>query len=934
MKFLNEVIENPFDPDRFIEFAGLVFDGLRQSDAGQTDRVRSGVVQTDLMQPGADQRDTVQPGTNQVNQIQPDAGLPCQKCPGTGSIMPSGDISVIKIYNCGGDAKVAVLAVRAIVPVKTVSEVLASIQCEAAFTAFYEDNVHIWKLSYVKLLHNNQMSGASQPGNCGVKRTSFIMGVDGTRGTDDLTAIVNAAAQRQLLNLLRRKGRISLTDIEKAFSSHVFTRNVIKAFNQRYPDASDLSGIVWLPGFKPDESEPFDRVLAIDPEMLGNIFVSRLKKGDRKNSGAFYTPLETVSFMCRESLAQYVSNVTELPYEDCWELLGVEGPTQSQALTLVQGKACTTEGPTQSQALTPVQGTACTAEGPTQSQALTPVQGTACTTGGLTQSQGLMPDEHVRSLPGMAAVSLIKIDRALQQVRVFDPAAGSGAFVLGMLKEITRVRYIISAGLCQGAGKSRYELMLHTVANCIFAADTDEEAVRLTKLRLRCALASANGGGPPEPERFCHVACCDSLDDSADMFKNDPSFAGVISEKGGFDIVIGNPPYISAVEDARYGNPLRDSLKAKYPILKGSFDIYTAFLLEGVRQTNKEGVYCWIVPNSLLSSRYALPVLDYLKQNGLRRSISVSDIDIFHNVGVYPVIAIGNKKANSTAYGEYIAVSADNPGCAEVRNSACYTGYGSFKDYGVRIASGAAGFQAKALAGCISEDAKDHAIPFVVSGSIDKYSTGFKNVRYMGKTWPKAFITKSGDIAQSKWRLWCGEKIIIAGLAKEIEADYSREPLALGVGTYAIYDFGGFDPLYLLGLLNSRFMSEYLREQFYEKHLAGGYLAINKAMLEQLPLVPADPAIQEAIAEKAGAVKAMLHKQHGQNEEDGELWRAGAKAGEVHSAGAKTGEVHSVGKEAAEAHREKRLRVELQCKDLLDDIDRLVDQLFAYHHFR
>lgn len=873
MKFLNEVIENPFDTDRFTRFADLIFNGPGQFDPVQPDQARS--------------------GRDQSAQVTHGPGQPCRRYTGHGSPMPSGSISVLNVFKCGEDAKVAVLAVRSentryscqknMAQGITISGVLASVQCESAIAAFYEDKAHMWKLSYVTPLPDNQTEGASRFENCGIKKTSFIMGAGGTPGTDNLTDIVNAAAKRQLLNLLRKKGGISLGDIRKAFSCHVFARNVITAFNRRYPDASDLSWIVTLPGFNMNESEPFDRELVIDPEMLGSIFVGRLKSSDRKNRGTFYTPPEIVSFMCRESLAQYISNAADLPYEVCRELLTMEDTAHCPE-TQACYPECTTHDP----------------EAPASDQ-VSPAQ-----------AQALIPDRPVRRPSGMAADTLIKTDRALQQVRIFDPAAGSGAFVLGMLKEITRVRSIISSRIYQGPaenqaaesrtcvpgagrsdimGNNTYELMQYTAGNCIFAADTDEEAVRLTKLRLRCALASVNYGGPSEPELFCHVACCDSLGNSADTFKDDPAFAGVISEKGGFDIVIGNPPYISAVEDARYGNPLRDSLKMKYPILKGSFDIYTAFLLEGVRQTNKEGIYCWIVPNSLLSSRYALPVLEYLKQNGLNRSISVSDAGIFHNVGVYPVIAIGNKKANMTGYNEYIEASADNPGCAAARYSAGHTGYGTFKDYGVRIASGAAGFQAKALAGCISEEDRDLAIPFVVSGSIDKYSTKFSNVRYMGKTWPRAFIAKSGDIAQSKWRLWCGEKIIIAGLTRELEADYSREPLALGVGAYAIYDFGGYKPLYLLGLLNSRFMSEYLRDRFYEKHLAGGYLAINKSTLEQLPLVPADPAIQEAIAEKAGAVKARMLQLQGE-------------------------------------------KVKLQCKDLLDEIDMLVDQLFAYHHLR
>jgi hypothetical protein len=84
--------------------------------------------------------------------------------------------------------------------------------------------------------------------------------------------------------------------------------------------------------------------------------------------------------------------------------------------------------------------------------------------------------------------------------------------------------------------------------------------------------------------------------------------------------------------------------------------------------------------------------------------------------------------------------------------------------------------------------------------------------------------------------LWEEEKIVIAGMTKKIEAIFVATPLAIGVGTYAIYDFGGFDKYALLGILNSSFLSYYLSNKFKAKHLAGGYLAINKMTIEQLPM--------------------------------------------------------------------------------------------------
>ena len=94
-------------------------------------------------------------------------------------------------------------------------------------------------------------------------------------------------------------------------------------------------------------------------------------------------------------------------------------------------------------------------------------------------------------------------------------------------------------------------------------------------------------------------------------------------------------------------------------------------------------------------------------------------------------------------------------------------------------------------------------------------------------------------------------KIVIAGMTKVIEATYVDTPLALGVGAYAITDFNSYNPYYITGLLNSKYTSYYLRCKFKDKHLAGGYLAINKSTIEQLPFAKANDATQELISSKA-----------------------------------------------------------------------------------
>lgn len=551
---------------------------------------------------------------------------------------------------------------------------------------------------------------------------------------------------------------------------------------------------------------------ASDPELLAKLYEKSMAVRDKKSSGAFYTPPEIVRFMCRESLAHYISNHTGLPLE--------------AVIVSIQ-------------------------EGPEAS-----------------------PDKPLNEC---ISKNIYKIDEALAKVRVFDPSVGCGAFALGMLDEIVRLRDFITPFI-SGSTKSddeavkrvtapgtKAQLLLEAAKNSIFAADTDPISVEITTLRLWNRIISAlnhETHDEGQHKMISHQGSEKAMPGYGGFKHNVIAADSIFEYTGsGFDIVIGNPPYISAVEGARNSKDSRRALREKFPLLSGAFDLYTAFLLDGIQKTNEKGVFCWVIPNKFLVSQYAAPVLEHLKKNGLMQSISISDTGAFTSVGVYPIIIIGNKsitksRSDKPDLNEYRADSLDDLSKRTFYPRIKSRKYDAFVDHGIKIASGAAGFQAKTLSDYIvadPEDAadKESAIPFVVSGCIGRYSIRYEKVRYMGVTYDRAYITKGKEIADSKWRLWQNEKICIAGLTRKIQAYYSRKPLALGVGAYAIYGFGDFDPLFLLGVLNSSFMTMYVNDRFHERHLACGYLAINKSMLEQLPIVKADRETQEAIGRKA-----------------------------------------------------------------------------------
>ncbi len=139
---------------------------------------------------------------------------------------------------------------------------------------------------------------------------------------------------------------------------------------------------------------------------------------------------------------------------------------------------------------------------------------------------------------GTVAVNrLLDMDKALKDVRVADPAVGSGAFPLGMLNEIVRARQNISAYLAitmkpydvrmmYQMERSPHTLKYEIIRNCIFACDIEPSAVDIAQLRLWLALVIDDEINPdaqtpldghrnplPLPNLESNILCGDSLID-------------------------------------------------------------------------------------------------------------------------------------------------------------------------------------------------------------------------------------------------------------------------------------------------------------------------------------------------------------------------------------------------------------------------------------
>ena len=658
-----------------------------------------------------------------------------------------------------------------------------------------------------------------------------------------------------------------------------------------------------LYNFTVREDEPLEKEVAVDPEMLGKVFENLLEVKDRKGKGAFYTPREIVHYMCQESLINYLNTALNQKEINLTKEDGIQADLfgkKPEHQMVMKEKIYQEVIP-----LTDIE--AFIREGELS------IERDEAREEGKLGNDGYGLPESIRNHAKV-------IDFALADVKICDPAIGSGAFPVGMMTEIVRARRVISPYLPNQHNRDTYKLKWHCIENSLYGVDIDASAVEIAKLRLWLSLVvdeesydkirplpnldyrivkgnsllgypyQRGGLGRLEKLKEAYFLEAKSREKSllkveiekelVNIFSQTKkslgyqvtmdfriNFSEVFRKKDGFDIVIGNPPYISAVHHSKSDKENRKTYRVIYPLLNGSYDLYTVFLLLGVKIANSLGHYCWIIPNKFLVSDYSKDVLKHLQYNGLYSSIDVSTFDVFDGTGVYPIIIFGSKHLDvSLSKYELSHIDDLKENNLKIQKKGFLDNVPTIKDYGLKISSGTTGYQAKSIIPLLSENQKQGSIPFIVSGCVDRYTIDFTNVRYMKNTYKQAFIKKGPQIADSKWKFWKNRKIIIAGMTKQIESVYSEDGIALGVGIYAIHSFSQFSPYYILGVLNSKLLSYYFMNKFRDKHLAGGYLGINKSTIEKLPLIKAKEEDELSIANLAKEVSI-----HGINSETEKL---------------------------------------------------------------
>ena len=667
--------------------------------------------------------------------------------------------------------------------------------------------------------------------------------------------------------------------------------------------------------FTVKEDEPLEKEVAVDPEMLGKVFESLLESDERKEKGAFYTPRNIVHYMCQENLISYLETNAGIPEEDLRSFI-TKGYLAIEHIIRVNDA------------------------------------------GGK-----LKKIPHIKE---SIKENSDKLDKLLKNVKVIDPAVGSGAFPVGMMNEIVTARYILRL-INNVQDIDFYNLKKETIANSLYGVDLELSATDVTKLRFWLSLIVDEENVKeiePLPNLDNQIMCGNSVIDGYDSvrlfddeliirsdqtklamtpkeqlfekiemkkreffntcgplqkeklrreikdlkwkfieehlksigrkdlideiikykYRDDkPFFIWELEfseifkgENPGFDIVIGNPPYVRQEKIKE----IKPYLKEHYKTYTGVADLYVYFFEKGLNVLKEKGIFAFICSNKFSKAKYGQKLRKLILENQIKIYNDFTGVKVFKEASVDTcVIQIKKnyiKDNNILINNHYLmeqnrldsnSFTFNRPEILNLRDKILNQGI-LIKDLDIKINYGIkTGFNKAFIIDeetknkLINEDSKNKEIikPLLRGRDIHKWKKLYKNLYLIHsydsldliKEYPAIYkylkqyqeeLEKRYDKGKEWYNLRsCSyddlfekEKIIYSEISNEPSFTFDSDRYYLGNTAYII-NSDNINLKYLLGLLNSNVLFWIFKKICY--NLGKNGFRFIKNFVEQLPIV-------------------------------------------------------------------------------------------------
>ena len=656
--------------------------------------------------------------------------------------------------------------------------------------------------------------------------------------------------------------------------------------------------------FTVEENTPFDKEVSLDPELLGKVFENLLASYNpetqttaRKQTGSFYTPREIVQYMVDESLVAHLKRTVgddlETQYRQLMQYTDeVVNFTEEQRKQIMQSLY-------NCKVLDPACGSGAFPMGMLQQM----VHILSRIDPDNTQWKEMMLNKAIDETSDAyrTASSDERREIIADIERSFDESVNRpdyarklylienciyGVDIQPIAIQISKLRFFISlvvdqksndnpvenfgirplpnleakfvaantligldkkdASLFDSAEIKAKESELKIAKHKIFGAKTVRtkrkyrQIVNDLRLKIANMLEDCGAVGNAEAQQ---LAAWDMFNQNASSPYFDPEW--MFNVKEGFDIVIGNPPYISAIDLKKsLGNTNYKYLKSLFQTSKGTVDMYVYFFEKGLNLLCDGGTLSFITPNKYLSANYGKTLRAYLMTNAkITTVLDVSRDSVFH-ADTYPVVSIIRKSSDTKTY-EFIAIDKykiehkfNSSQLSELPENnwgfILSTKYKLTKKILLKsksildvckINATSTASEADEFHNSLYNDEKI-GLKLINTGTIDPYCNfwGARTLTDKGEQYLYPMLPNNAKILGiNRYNLYNSPKIIIAKMSLRLEGFFDEKGEYASINTNCLHSIK-VSPLKLMGWIHSKLFN-YIYECYFEGlRMSGNYL--------------------------------------------------------------------------------------------------------------
>ena len=656
--------------------------------------------------------------------------------------------------------------------------------------------------------------------------------------------------------------------------------------------------------FTVEENTPFDKEVSLDPELLGKVFENLLASYNpetqttaRKQTGSFYTPREIVQYMVDESLVAHLKRTVgddlETQYRQLMQYTDeVVNFTEEQRKQIMQSLY-------NCKVLDPACGSGAFPMGMLQQM----VHILSRIDPDNTQWKEMMLNKAIDETSDAyrTASSDERREIIADIERSFDESVNRpdyarklylienciyGVDIQPIAIQISKLRFFISlvvdqksndnpvenfgirplpnleakfvaantligldkkdASLFDSAEIKAKESELKIAKHKIFGAKTVRtkrkyrQIVNDLRLKIANMLEDCGAVGNAEAQQ---LAAWDMFNQNASSPYFDPEW--MFNVKEGFDIVIGNPPYISAIDLKKsLGNTNYKYLKSLFQTSKGTVDMYVYFFEKGLNLLCDGGTLSFITPNKYLSANYGKTLRAYLMTNAKITTVLDVSRDSVFDADTYPVVSIIRKSSDTKTY-EFIAIDKykiehkfNSSQLSELPENnwgfILSTKYKLTKKILLKsksildvckINATSTASEADEFHNSLYNDEKI-GLKLINTGTIDPYCNfwGARTLTDKGEQYLYPMLPNNAKILGiNRYNLYNSPKIIIAKMSLRLEGCFDEKGEYASINTNCLHSIK-VSPLKLMGWIHSKLFN-YIYECYFEGlRMSGNYL--------------------------------------------------------------------------------------------------------------